>query len=92
MLRLLLTGALQQLDDIVEMTRLTLVGTPCQDRLNEAVEAVSERTQDFTDSAYTSHEHRESILCLCDRLRSAVEQLLRAGINMVKRLYIFLTK
>ncbi|KAK2708598.1 alpha-catulin-like isoform X2 [Artemia franciscana] len=79
------SGALQQLDDIVEMTRLTLVGTPCQDRLNEAVEAVSERTQDFTDSAYTSHEHRESILCLCDRLRSAVEQLLRAGINMERQ-------
>lgn len=35
-----------------------------------------ERTQDFTDSAYTSHEHREHILLLTDRVKTELEHLL----------------
>ena len=37
--------------------------------------------QDFTDSAYTSHDHRENILLLCDRVRLQLNQLLRAGLT-----------
>lgn len=47
-----------------------------------------ERTQDFTDSAYTSHEHRENILLLCDRTKLELIQLLRVAVNMVNCLEI----
>ncbi|CAG7728353.1 unnamed protein product, partial [Allacma fusca] len=36
---------------------------------------------DFTDSAYTSHEHRENILLLCDGVGLQVNQLLRVGLT-----------
>ena len=76
-------GAIQQLDDSVEMTRLTLATSACRERMTSALDAAIERTQDFTDSAYTSHEHRENILLLWDRVRSALTQVIRAGINLV---------
>ena len=76
-------GAIQQLDDSVEMTRLTLAPTACRERMTSALEAAIERTQDFTDSAYTSHEHRENILWLWDRVRSGLSHVIRAGINLV---------
>lgn len=41
-----------------------------------------EKTQDFTDSAYTTHEHRENILLLCDRVKLELNQCLRMAINM----------
>lgn len=65
------------------MTRLTMSPSACRDRLTAALEAAIERTQDFTDSAYTSHEHRENILLLWDRVRSGLSQVIRAGVNMV---------
>lgn len=46
--------------------------------LNKCVE----KTQDFTDSAYTTHEHRENILLLCDRMRLELNQCLRMAVNM----------
>lgn len=76
-------GAIQQLDDSVEMTRLTLAPSACRERMTSALEAAIERTQDFTDSAYTSHEHRENILLLWDRVRSGLSHVIRAGINLV---------
>ena len=36
-----------------------------------------ERTQDFTDSAYTSHDHRQGIILLSDRARLEMAQLCR---------------
>jgi len=75
-------GAIQQLDDSVEMTRLTLAPSACRERMTSALDAAIERTQDFTDSAYTSHEHRENILLLWDRVRSGFSQVIRAGINL----------
>ncbi|KAG1695753.1 Alpha-catulin [Nymphon striatum] len=65
--------------DIVEMTRMTLVGPSYRVKLNRALANVIECTQDFTDSAYTSHEHRERILRLCDRAKVELNQLLRIG-------------
>ncbi|EFX76664.1 hypothetical protein DAPPUDRAFT_54984, partial [Daphnia pulex] len=76
-------GAIQQLDDSVEMTRLTLAPSACRERMTSALDAAIERTQDFTDSAYTSHEHRENILLLWDRVRSGLSHVIRAGINLV---------
>lgn len=44
---------------------------------------VLERTQDFTDSAYTSHEHRENILLLSDRVKTELEHLLGLYANVL---------
>ncbi|XP_046384624.1 alpha-catulin [Ischnura elegans] len=51
-------------------------GDSTRERLKAALDAVVERTQDFTDSAYTSHEHREGILLLCDRARLQLNALM----------------
>lgn len=77
------SGGLKQLEDLVEMTRLTLLGPDSKERLTQALDTIVERTQDFTDSAYTSHEHRENILLLCDRAKLELNKLLRVGVSLV---------
>lgn len=67
---------------------MTLVGPPYRERLTSALDAIMERTQDFTDSAYTTHGHREKILLLCDRCRLELNQLLRIGVTLVRYLFI----
>lgn len=51
--------------------------------LSGQLEAVVERTEDFTDSAYTSHEHREGILQLCQLARQDTDQLITAWMEAV---------
>ncbi|XP_044012425.1 alpha-catulin isoform X2 [Aphidius gifuensis] len=70
-------SALKQFERLVETTRITLLVPECRDSLTSALDTVVERTQDFTDSAYTSHEHRENILLLCDRAKLELNTLLR---------------
>ncbi|XP_071044546.1 alpha-catulin isoform X2 [Parasteatoda tepidariorum] len=77
-----LYNAIKHYEDIVEITRMTLVGPSYRERLMSALDAIMERTQDFTDSAYTSHAHREKILLLSDRARLELNQLLRIGIAL----------
>lgn len=84
------SGALKHFEDLVEMTRLTLLGPGCKERLSSALDTIVERTQDFTDSAYTSHEHRENILLLCDRTKLELNQLLRVGVSLVSNLFTIL--
>lgn len=55
----------------------------CQETLSAALDAVLEKTQDFTDSAYTSHEHRQAILNSSERLKNEVEHLLGLYANVV---------
>lgn len=62
---------------------MTMVGPPYRERLTNGLNTIMERTQDFTDSAYTSHAHREKIILLCDRLRLELNQLLRVGVALV---------
>lgn len=45
------------------------------------LEALVERTEDFTDSAYTSHEQRQAILSLCQLARQDTQQLVHAWIE-----------
>lgn len=52
-----------------------------REQLLVALDKVIEKTQDFTDSAYTTHEHRENILLLCDRSKLELNQLLRFAIS-----------
>ncbi|XP_048510696.1 alpha-catulin isoform X3 [Athalia rosae] len=75
-------SALKHFERLVETTRMTLLGPGCRETLTSALDTVVERTQDFTDSAYTSHEHRENILLLCDRAKLELNQLLRIGNSM----------
>lgn len=62
---------------------MTLMLPECRETLTSTIDTVVERTQDFTDSAYTSHEHRENILLLCDRVKLELNSLLRVGNSMV---------
>lgn len=81
-------SALKHFERLVETTRMTLLGPGCRETLTAALDTVIERTQDFTDSAYTSHEHRENILLLCDRAQLELNTLLRIGNSMV-RIFLF---
>lgn len=47
------------------------------------LEALVERTEDFTDSAYTSHEQRQAILGLCQLARQDTQQLVHAWVEAV---------
>lgn len=77
------SSALKHFERLVETTRMTLLGPSCRETLTSALDTVVERTQDFTDSAYTTHEHRENILLLCDRAKLELNALLRIGNSMV---------
>ncbi|XP_057646477.1 alpha-catulin [Chionomys nivalis] len=47
-----------------------------KENLSTALEAILERVEDFTDSAYTSHEHRERILELSAQARAEMQQFI----------------
>ncbi|XP_018903579.1 alpha-catulin isoform X2 [Bemisia tabaci] len=74
-----LAATLRHLDTLIEMTSLTLALGE-KESLNHALDTIVERTQDFTDSAYTSHNHRENIIVLCERVKTQLEQLIRVGL------------
>ena len=65
------------------MTRVTLVGPNTEVKLQGALETMTETTQDFTDSAYTSHENRERIIIMCERVKQELTILLKIGISLV---------
>ena len=81
---LALNEALRNLDSLIEMTRLTLTLAD-KTSLNRAIELVIDRTESITDSAYTSHERRENILLLCERIKIQLEQLVRIASGWVSR-------
>ncbi|XP_026856732.2 alpha-catulin isoform X1 [Electrophorus electricus] len=58
----------------VEGLRDSLYCVSCE-AIAVQLEALVEQTEDFTDSAYTSHERRESILQLCRITRQETQQL-----------------
>uniref|UniRef100_A0A668ARV9 Alpha-catulin n=1 Tax=Myripristis murdjan TaxID=586833 RepID=A0A668ARV9_9TELE len=61
----------------VEALRENLYSLPPQS-VGSQLEALVERTEDFTDSAYTSHEQRQAILGLCQLARQDTQQLVQA--------------
>lgn len=75
-------SCMRNLQHLLELSRVTLDGS-CHDTLSSALDAVLERTQDFTDSAYTSHEHRQAILDTSDRLRNELDHLLGLYANVI---------
>lgn len=61
---------------------ITILSPQTREEMMYALNKCVEKTQDFTDSAYTTHEHRENILLLCDRMRLELNQCLRMAVNM----------
>ncbi|XP_041868359.1 alpha-catulin [Melanotaenia boesemani] len=49
--------------------------------ISSQLESLVERTEDFTDSAYTSHEQRQAILGLCQLARQDTQQLVHAWVQ-----------
>ncbi|KAF4019581.1 hypothetical protein G4228_011352 [Cervus hanglu yarkandensis] len=56
-----------------------------KETLSVMLEALLERTEDFTDCAYTSHEHRERILELSAQARTELQQLISVWIQAQSR-------
>ncbi|XP_066144274.1 alpha-catulin isoform X4 [Euwallacea fornicatus] len=76
-------ACMRHLQKFLEHCKVTMDAS-CQDTLPAALEAVLERTQDFTDSAYTSHEHREAILEASERLKAELDHLLGLYANVIQ--------
>ena len=70
--------------DVVEVVRVTLVGSNTESRLMTSLESLIETTQDFTDSAYTTHDHRQQILMVCEQLRHQLSVVVRVGASLVR--------
>lgn len=49
-----------------------------KENLSATLEVILERTEDFTDCAYTRHEHRERILELATQARAEMQQFMSA--------------
>ncbi|RVE66992.1 hypothetical protein OJAV_G00112830 [Oryzias javanicus] len=58
-------------EDLFSLTPQSLTGQ---------LEALVERMEDFTDSPYTSHEQRQSILSLCQQTHQDTQQLVHAWV------------
>lgn len=78
-----LYNALSQFEDLVEYFRSTGLSGRSQDELQSALDAALESMQDFTDSAYTSHEHREQILVLSETLGSDLSAMLQVANKVI---------
>lgn len=59
------------------------LNSPSPQSIGSQLEALVERTEDFTDSAYTSHEQRQAILGLCQLARQEAQQLVQAWAEAV---------
>lgn len=57
---------------------------PRRRALATTLRALIERTHDFTDSAYTSHEHRQRILALAERIAYELERLVAVIVSVVR--------
>lgn len=57
--------------------------------LASTLRALVERTHDFTDSAYTSHDHRQRILALAERIAYELERLVAVAVSLVSESKVF---
>ena len=71
-------GTCLVLQDLADMTRVTLINQSVESKISSSTDTVVETTQDFTDSAYTTHENRERILALFDKVRMCAKQLVNS--------------
>ncbi|KAG5873281.1 hypothetical protein JTB14_020550 [Gonioctena quinquepunctata] len=75
-------SCMRHLQHLLEHSKISM-DPSSQETLPTALEAVLERTQDFTDSAYTSHEHREAIIECSERLKTELDHLLGLYANII---------
>nr|XP_006818860.1 PREDICTED: alpha-catulin-like [Saccoglossus kowalevskii] len=81
---LIMHNILKDFTDLVESSRVTQVDSSSRDKLVRALHNIIDTTQDFTDSAYTSHEHREKILSYCDKAKMELHNLAKLGVAIEK--------
>lgn len=74
---------LKRITDLAQLAQMGQMTSHVKEQVIFALDAAIERTQDFTDSAYTNHEHRENILMFCDQLRASVDAFFRAVVCFV---------
>ncbi|KIH59120.1 hypothetical protein ANCDUO_10662 [Ancylostoma duodenale] len=80
-IQLTANAAIKQLTEMLEMVRMTSrVGAGVRERLIGALDALCEMTQDFTDSAYTPHHHREQILDFLEECRFEMTNLIQPDV------------
>ena len=70
-------GALKHFENSVDMIRMSSVSPSYCEQVSTLLDSIVERTQDFTDSAYTSHDHRQNIIMLSERAKLEMTSLLR---------------
>ncbi|VDP35537.1 unnamed protein product [Heligmosomoides polygyrus] len=81
-IQLTANAAIKQLTEMLEMVRMTSrVGVGVRERLIGALDALCEMTQDFTDSAYTPHHHREQILDFLEECRFEMTNLIQPEVS-----------
>ena len=71
------------LQDSIQTARVTQADANTRRKMVATLDMVIDSTQDFTDSAYTSHEHRERILNLNARARKELKVLSDVGVSIV---------
>uniref|UniRef100_A0A915PY69 Alpha-catenin n=1 Tax=Setaria digitata TaxID=48799 RepID=A0A915PY69_9BILA len=80
-MQLTANAAIRRLMEMLEMVRMTCnVGTGTRERLISALDSLCEMTQDFTDSAYTPHHHREQILDFLEECRFEMTNLIQPDV------------
>lgn len=62
---------------------MTLADHATREKLQDILHQVNDSSQDFTDSAYTSHEHREKIIQLGELVRVDLQEIENAGKRLV---------
>lgn len=77
-------GALRGLCTQVRAARSRGADASRRRALAGTLRALVERTHDFTDSAYTKHEHRQQILSLAERIAYELERLVVVTVNVVR--------
>lgn len=71
------------------MTRVTMMGPSTEDKMLNAFELVKETVDDFTDSPYTSHDNREKIIQLTERMRDELHLLMTIGRTLVNTNFLY---
>lgn len=66
------------------MARVTMIDPGIEEKLLSSFELAKETVDDFTDSPYTSHDNREKVLQLTEKLREEMQILLTIGRTLVR--------
>lgn len=66
------------------MARVTMIDPGIEEKLLSSFELAKETVDDFTDSPYTSHDNREKVLQLTEKLREEMQTLLMIGRTLVR--------